>query len=129
MVSESAANNSCFRKRKPLPRPAPARVGVDPALSHQAVMATLLHNPALVHHHNPIGVADRAQPVGDHQGGAVLGDLRQRALDGGFGVVVDGSGGFVEHQHRGIFEDGAGQGDALALPAREARPRSPTKVS
>ena len=58
-------------------------------------MAALLHNPALVHHHNPIGMAHRAEPVGDYHGGALLGDLRQGALDSGFGVVVHSSGGFI----------------------------------
>ena len=38
-------------------------------------MAALLRNPALVHHHDPVGMADRAEPVGNHHGGARLGDL------------------------------------------------------
>ena len=63
--------------------------------------------------------------MGDDHGGALLGDLRQGALDGGFGVVVHRSGGFIEHQHWRILEDGAGQSDALTLSAGEALPPLP----
>lgn len=39
--------------------------------------------------------------------------------DFGLGVGVDHAGGFIEDEDRGVAEDGAGDGEALALPARE----------
>jgi hypothetical protein len=55
-----------------------------------------------------IGVAHGRQPVGDHDHGAVAPDQLQRALDCRLGLVVDGRGRLVEHQHGRILEDGAG---------------------
>ena len=45
---------------------------------------------------NAVGVADGAEAVGDDDGGAPDDDLFERALNEGFGLVVDGGGGFVE---------------------------------
>ena len=48
-------------------------------------------------------------------------DLRraQAGEDAGLGGGVDGGGGVVENENAGPGEEGAGQGDALALPAGE----------
>ena len=60
-------------------------------------------------------MAHGAEAMGNHQGGAGGGDPIQGPLNGGLGFVVDSGGGLIEHQHRWIFEDGSGQGNALAL--------------
>ena len=64
-------------------------------------------------------MADGGEAVGDHQRGALGGDSIEGALDRRFGFVVHRGGGFIEDQHRWVLEDGAGQGDALSLAARE----------
>ena len=66
-----------------------------------------------------VGVADGGEAVGDDDGGAANGDLFERALDEGFGLVVDRGGGFVEDEDGRVFEDGARNGDALTLSAGE----------
>ena len=55
----------------------------------------------------------------DHDGGAPLADHSQRTLDGRLGLVVHGAGGLVQDKHLGVFENGACQGQTLALAARE----------
>ena len=37
-----------------------------------------------------------------------------------FGLAVEGGGGFVQEEDGGVFEEGAGDGDALALTTGEA---------
>ena len=47
--------------------------------------------------------------------------FRQRMLDRGFGFVVDGGRGFIEHEDCRIAIQGTRERDALALSARELR--------
>ena len=79
-------------------------------------MGARFDDAPLLHHHDLIGMAHGAEAMGNHQGGSGSGDPIQGPLNGGLGFVVDGGCGFIEHQHRGIFQDGSGQGNALALP-------------
>jgi hypothetical protein len=55
--------------------------------------------------------------VGDHQRRAPFEDAGQRLLDQGLGLCVLCGCGLVEHQYRGVFEERARQGQALALAA------------
>ena len=50
--------------------------------------------------------------VGFHKGG-------QRRVDESFGFGVQSGGGFVEDQDVRVFDEGAGDSDALLLAARE----------
>ena len=43
----------------------------------------------------------------------------QRTMDGFLDVNIDGAGGVVEHEDARVGEEGAGDGDALALAARQ----------
>ena len=64
-------------------------------------------------------VADRGKTVGDDQHGFADDQLLERELDGGFALAVEGAGGFVEDEDRGVAEEGAGEGEALLLAAGE----------
>ena len=46
-------------------------------------------------------------------------ELVEAGLDGHFHLGVEGAGGLVEQQNRRIFQHDSGDGDALALAARE----------
>jgi hypothetical protein len=50
---------------------------VDTAAADQLLMGALLADAALGHHHDPVGVLDRRQAVGDDQCGAACGQLGQ----------------------------------------------------
>ena len=80
-------------------------------------MVALRHDAALVQHHDAVRLLDRSQPVSDHQGGAILRGPFQRLLHQLFRFSVQGAGGFVQQQQRRILQNGAGDGDALALAA------------
>jgi hypothetical protein len=53
----------------------------------------------------------------------------QRGLHHALALGVQRAGGFVQQQQRRVLQHGAGDGDALALPADRRTPRSPRKVS
>ena len=57
--------------------------------------------------------------MGDEQGRAVGHDRAQGVVDAPLRRGVDGAGGVVEDQDARVGEDGPGQGDPLALAARE----------
>ena len=57
--------------------------------------------------------------MGDDDTGAVFHEASEGVLDEFFRLGVEGGGGFVEDEDGGVFEDGAGDGDALALAAGE----------
>ena len=75
---------------------------------------------AFVHDDDAVGLAHGRQAVGNDEHGAALADVLHVALDDGLRLVVQGAGGFVQDEDAGVGEQGAGDGDALALPAREA---------
>ena len=68
-----------------------------------------------MHEHDPIGIAHRAQPVGDEEHGFLLQLILQIATNRRFGVVIEGAGCFIQHQQIWVLQQGAGNGDPLAL--------------
>ena len=65
--------------------------------------------------------AHGAEAVGDDDDGAVLHQVGQRRLNQGLALGVECGNGCVEDEDGGVFEDGAGDGQALALAAGETR--------
>ncbi|MNI56600.1 hypothetical protein D3C73_1116120 [compost metagenome] len=83
------------------------------------------HQLPLIHHCDPVGVFNRGQAMGDHQSGSVLHQARQRLLDQVLTLGIEGAGGFVEEQDRGVHQQRAGDGQALALAAGQAETAIP----
>ena len=81
-------------------------------------MRAALDDAAVFDHQNLFGAADGGEAVRDHEGGASLHQVREAFLDGGFGFGVEAGGGFVQNQDARVGQDGAGDGDALALARR-----------
>ena len=67
-----------------------------------------------------VGVADGRQPVGYDKAGALLQEAVEGLLDEFLCGVVDAGGGFVEEEDGGIFQQCAGDGDALFFADAEA---------
>ena len=82
-------------------------------------MGTFFHDAPLVQHYDAIGVAHRAQTVGDDEHGAALADVRHVALNDGLAFVVESAGGFVQNQDARVGKQGACDGDALALASAQ----------
>lgn len=64
-----------------------------------------------------VGVLDGGESVGNDQGGAILHEFFEGGLNPPFRFGIQGRGGFVQNEDGGISEQGAGDGDALALAA------------
>ena len=103
-------------------RPRREDLAVADALREQLlVRADGLHPPAIEEHH-PLGQGDRGRAVGDDDGAALGHHGGQRVADLVLLRRVDGGRGVVEHEHAGVGQDRPGDGDALALAAREGEP-------
>ena len=93
------------------------QLAIDAVLSQQLSVAAALDGAASGNDDDFVHLDHRGQTVGRPDHGAALGDLQQRAVDRGLRGLVERRGRLVEQQHRGVADDGAGDGDALALAA------------
>ena len=80
-------------------------------------MAADIDHLAVVDDHDPVGFLHSRQPVGDHQGGALVHHPVERLLDRQLTLGVEGAGRLVEQQHARVAQQRARHGDALALAA------------
>ena len=86
---------------------------------HQLLVGAGLDDPASLHHHQPVGVAQGGEPVGDGKGGAPLHQMGQGLLDVFLGLYIDRGGGLVEDEDTRVVQHGPRNGHPLALPARK----------
>ena len=92
---------------------------IDAALRQQPVMGAALDDDALVEHQDLVGADHRRQAMRDDERGAAARYAFERVLYLAFGEGVERRGRLVEHQDRRRLQDGAGDGDALLLAARQ----------
>ena len=59
--------------------------------------------------------------MGDHDGGAAFAQIAESLLNGALGFGVKRGGRLIQQKDRRVFQECAGDGDALALTARELR--------
>jgi hypothetical protein len=83
-------------------------------------MRALFDDLAFVEDDDGIGLEDGVEAMGNGDGGASLHQFAGGFFEQGFGFRVERGGGFVENQNRRVFEEGAGEGEALGLSAGEA---------
>ena len=76
-----------------------------------------------------VGVADGGKAVGDDETGAAFHETFECFIDKPLAFGAKGGGGFVEQEDAGIGQNGAGDGDALALAPDSLVPRGPTTVA
>src|SRR6185437_3928660 len=93
---------------------------IVPVLRHQLHMAAALDDAAVLDHDDLVGHAHGGEAVRDQDGDAATGEFAEVFEDGGFGLRIHRSGGFVQHQDVGArAHEGTGQGDLLPLAAGE----------
>jgi Transmembrane secretion effector len=81
-----------------------------------------LGDAAGLEHDDAVGGPDGGQAVGDDQGGAALAGPGHGRRDLALAGRVQVGDGLVHDQDGGVLEQGPGDGDALALAARQAGP-------
>src|SRR5574341_730638 len=89
------------------------------AEAQQGLMAALLDDAAALEIEDAVHAGDGRQSMGDGDHGAALHQREQGLLDAVLALAVERAGGLVEHEDAGVLEDGARDGQALALAARE----------
>ena len=95
------------------------KFGKVAAALHQFVVRPGLDDASVVEHQNARRIAHGGEPVGDDEGGAAFHHLIERLRDARLGYRIERARRFVENQDRRVFEQRAGDGEALALAAGE----------
>ncbi len=80
-------------------------------------MRALGDDPAPVQHHDPVGFLYRGKAMRHDQRGAAFAQSLHRLLHGPLAFGIECRGRLVQQQDRRVAQDGAGDGDALLLPA------------
>ena len=82
-------------------------------------MRAFLDDAALIQHHDQVGIHHTLDAMGDDEGGAPNVQAAQRLTDEGLGFGIHRGGRVVQDQDARVFEQRAGDRDALLLPARQ----------
>lgn len=83
-------------------------------------MCALFEDPALFEDDDLVGLKDGVEAVSDGECRTPFHELACGFFEQGLGLRVEAGSGFVEDQDGGVFEEGAGEGEALGLSAGEA---------
>src|SRR5450759_2418414 len=86
----------------------------------QLIMVTVFDDAAAFDGDDAIGIANRRQTVGNDEDRPAGGDLLHVLLDGPLAFIIQRARCLVKDQDTWIRDEGAGNGDALALAARQA---------
>src|SRR6266852_7957654 len=93
---------------------------ITAALADQLVVRAVLDDAAALEGDDAIDTADGRKAVGDDEHGPTLDDPPHIVLDDALALVIESARRLVEDQNSRIHDEGAGDGDPLLLPAREA---------
>ncbi|QBZ55852.1 hypothetical protein PoMZ_00758 [Pyricularia oryzae] len=86
---------------------------------HELAVRTPLDDPAALDHQYEIGLLHRVQAVGDGDDGDAAGDPLEPLLQGGLALGVEGGRALVQQQQPGPADEGARDGQPLALAAAQ----------
>ena len=95
-------------------------VAVETADGHQLGVAAGLDDRAVVEDKDAVGMANRAQAMGDHERRPAVQQLLEALLDQPLALAVQVAGGFVEDEDPGIGQNGSRDCEPLALTAAQA---------
>ena len=116
---------SCRRpacRRSAVRRAVGAELPVPPAQPHELLVVAALHDAAVLHDADAVGVAHRGQPVRDDEGRAPGHERVHAALHDLLGARVDRRGRLVQDEGRRVGDGRPRDGEQLALALGEPRP-------
>jgi len=115
------ARHSKHPLRRCVQGPIPIQIVISSFGGDQLVVGTLLDDAPVLEDDDSPGTSDRGETVGDHDGCAPCEEAAQTFLDASLCVEVDVGSGLVENQHTRVGDQGAREGDQLALAGLELR--------
>ncbi len=83
----------------------------------------------MVEDKNLVSIGHGRQAVGDDERRPSAAQSVEGAFDFAFGLRIEGAGGLIQYENWGLLENGAGNGNALALAARQCGTSFARKVS
>ncbi len=95
---------------------------VGATAGHELHVSAALDDAPALEHQDPVGADHAGEPVGKDQGRAAGHEPLERCLDDGLAFRVHRREGLVEDQDGRVTQEGARDGDALALAARQPDP-------
>ena len=107
----------------------PVHVRIDAVAGQQRLVRALFDQFGVLHHEDDVRVADRPQVMCDDDGRPPFHQGVKGADHGLLGDGVQSRSRLVENQDRRIADDRPGNGDALALTARERHASFADQVS
>ena len=93
--------------------------GVGAVGVHKLLVGTGFEDFAFADDEDFGGAGGGGEAVGDEKGGALLHDLLDGLCDNFFAHWVEVGSGFIEDEHLRVFDEGAGDGEALEFAAAE----------
>ena len=93
--------------------------GVGAFAGQQFLVGARFGNAALVHIDDAVGPGRQIEVVGDHQRGAVLDQAFDGVAHHGLAGAVQPGGGLIQHHDRAVPQGQPGNGQSLALAARQ----------
>src|SRR5262245_49106204 len=93
------------------------KMGVEAASREQSLVRAALDDASIFDREDDVGFDDRFEVVSDDDDGLARSQASERFEHQLFGRRVEPRGGLIEDQDRRVADDGAGDGDALALAA------------
>ena len=102
-------------------------IGVETSFGHERIVRAALHDAPAVEHDDLVGIAHGLQAMRDHDDRLAARQLGDGALQVALVLRVDVGGGPVEDDDGRVLQDGARDGEALALAARQRGPPSPRR--
>ena len=87
---------------------------------NEGIVRSALDNATLLQYYNGIGAADGREAMRDHENGAVLHEMLEGFLYFALRDGVDARGGFVQNYKWRIFQEDAGDGQALLFALTQA---------
>jgi hypothetical protein len=81
----------------------------------QLLVAAIAYDAPITENEDAVCDADRAETVGDDQGGAAFDELGESLLHRRLALGVESTCRLIKNQDGRVFEEGSGDGDALTL--------------
>src|SRR5438094_9606617 len=94
---------------------------VDPALREKFLMGALLAQAAFVEYQDSVRILNRAEAMGDHQGGTARQQLVERLTNQQLSFRIHAGCGLIENQKTRIVSQCTREIDQLTLPYGESR--------